>query len=48
MNWQRKLVLIFWYDEYDKTVTIELVTKYLNEPSIYAKLAIDNLKEDIQ
>ena len=30
---------------YDKTVTIELVTKYLNEPSIYAKLAIDNLKE---
>ena len=33
---------------YDKTVTIELVTKYLNEPSIYAKLAIDNLKEDIR
>lgn len=32
---------------YDKTVTIELVTKYLNEPSIYAKLAIDNLKEGL-
>ena len=32
---------------YDETVTIELVTKYLNEPSIYAKLAIDNLKEGL-
>lgn len=32
---------------YDRTVTIELVTKYLNEPSIYAKLAIDNLKEGL-
>ena len=32
---------------YEKTVTIELVTKYINEPSIYAKLAIDNLKEGL-
>lgn len=32
------------YMKYDKTVTIELVTNYLNEPSLYAKMAIDNLR----
>lgn len=29
---------------YDRTATIELVTNYLNEPGIYAKMAIDNLR----
>jgi protein FrlC len=29
---------------YDKTITIELVTAYLNEPRFYAKRAIRNLK----
>ena len=26
MNWQRKLVLIFWYDEYDKKL-IQTITR---------------------
>ncbi|MDU2376100.1 TIM barrel protein, partial [Anaerococcus vaginalis] len=30
---------------YDGNITIELVTNYLNEPSIYSKMAINNLKE---
>lgn len=30
--------------KYDKTVTIELVTGYINEPRFYAKRAIENLK----
>ena len=30
---------------YDGNITIELVTNYLNEPSIYSKIAINNLKE---
>lgn len=29
---------------YNKTATIELVTNYLNEPSIYARRAIDNIR----
>lgn len=29
---------------YDKTITIELVTNYLNEPRFYAKRALHNLK----
>ena len=29
---------------YDKTMTIELVTAYLNEPRFYARRAINNLK----
>ncbi|MBL4954324.1 fructoselysine 3-epimerase [Neobacillus sp. YIM B02564] len=29
---------------YDKTITIELVTAYLNEPRFYAKRALQNLK----
>ena len=29
---------------YDGNITIELVTNYLNEPSIYSKMAINNLK----
>lgn len=33
---------------YDKTITIELVTNYINEPSIYAKMAIDNLRSCIK
>lgn len=31
--------------EYDKTMTIELVTAYINEPRFYARRAIDNLKD---
>ncbi len=30
---------------YTKTMTIELVTNYINEPSFYAKMAIDHIKE---
>lgn len=30
---------------YDKGITIELVTAYINEPSLYAKKAIDRLKK---
>ena len=29
---------------YDEGITIELVTAYINEPSLYAKLAIDRIK----
>lgn len=30
--------------KYDKSITIELVTNYINEPSIYSKMAIDNIR----
>jgi protein FrlC len=33
---------------YDGGATIELVTSYINEPSLYAKLAIDRLKNKIE
>jgi protein FrlC len=31
--------------DYDGTATIELVTAYIREPRMYAKRAIDNVKE---
>ena len=30
---------------YDRTATIELVTGYINEPRMYARRAINNLKD---
>ena len=32
------------YYHYDRTATIELVTGYINEPRLYAKRAINNIK----
>ena len=29
---------------YDRTATLELVTGYINEPRMYAKRAIDNVR----
>ena len=34
--------------KYQKTATIELVTNYLNEPRLYAKMAIDNVRKMIK
>lgn len=31
--------------KYDRTMTIELVTSYINEPSLYSRRAINNLKD---
>ena len=33
------------YIDYQRTATIELVTGYINEPRMYARRAIDNVRE---
>ncbi|WP_425447308.1 fructoselysine 3-epimerase [Dethiothermospora halolimnae] len=40
----KELIMELKEINYDKTMTIELVTSYINEPSLYSRRAITNLK----
>ena len=44
----KELMAEIGHSGYDGGVTIELVTAYINEPSLYSKLAIDRLKNIIE